>query len=398
MQLSESNQQPRSPVFEFDYVKDPLLQKDVHEGYWKLHETAPAVFWTPLNGGHWVLNSRASVNQVLKHPAQFTSRYVTIPATTYTPVIIPTTLDPPDHPRYRRMLHPFFEPKVIRVLEPRIVEWTNLLIDEVIDRKECEFVDAIASRLPVFVFMELMGLPLDKFNEFRTLVVSYFDAILDMVERGRRAEEIHGHLASLIAARRAEPKDDLISKLLSVDFEGRKLNPEELKSICFNMFVAGLDTVVNGMTFSMRHLAGDEALRQRIIDEPTCVGSLADELLRAYSVVNTRRYVVEDVVVEGVQMRTGDPILVPTMMVGWDEQLNSCPHQVSVDRGPPRHGAFGVGIHSCLGIHLARAELQTFYRLWFERIGHFRLADPTAPLSMRAGTVMAIRRLNLVWG
>lgn len=389
--------QAREPVFDFDYVKDPLLKKDVHEGYWKLKEAAPPIFWTPANGGHWVLNCRTAVNHVLRHPEAFTSRYVTIPATTYTPEIIPITLDPPEHPRYRRLLHPFFEPKAMERLSPRIAEWTHLLIDRIINAGHCEFVDDIASRLPVSVFMELMGLPLGQFDEFRNLVVLYFDAITDMAERARRAAEINAHLAIIIEERRASPKDDLISKLLGVEFEGRKLTKAELDSICFNLFVAGLDTVVNGLTFGARHLATDQALRQRVIDDSSCVASLAEELLRRYSIVNTRRYVIQDVVVGGVQMRAGDPILVPTMMVGWDQELNRCPHEVSLDRGAPRHGAFGVGIHTCLGIHLARLELQIFYRLWHERIGHFRLADPGGPLQMRAGTVMAIRRLDLAW-
>src|SRR3546814_10172344 len=98
------------------------------------------------------------------------------------------------------------------------------------------------------------------------------------------------------------------------------------------------------MSFGMRHLAGDEALRQRIIDDPACVPNIVEELLRLYSFVNTRRYVIHDVDLEGVQMKAGDAILVPLMMVGWDEQLNSCPHQASVDRGVYRHGAFGSEI------------------------------------------------------
>src|SRR3546814_19604557 len=81
--------QLREPMFDFDYVRDALLQNDVHEGYWKLKETAPPVFWTPANGGHWVLNCATAINQVLRHPETFTSRFVTIPATTYTPIVIP---------------------------------------------------------------------------------------------------------------------------------------------------------------------------------------------------------------------------------------------------------------------------------------------------------------------
>lgn len=387
----------RDPVFEFDYVNDPLIGGDVHEGYWRLKETAPPLFWTPANGGHWVLNSTSAINHVLRHPETFTSRFVTIPATTYTPVVIPTTLDPPEHRPFRQLLRPFFESKAIEPLETWVVGWANRLIDRFIDDKRCEFVDAIASRLPVSIFMEFMGLPLESFDEFRELVVSYFSAVIDMAERARHADTINGHLVTIVEERRREPKDDLVSKLLQAEIDGRPLSYDELMSICFNMFVGGLDTVVNAMSFGMRHLARDEALRQRIIENPGCIDNVVEELLRLYSFVNTRRYVTQDTEVDGVRMKVGDPILVPLMMIGWDERMNQCPHQASVDRGVYRHGAFGTGIHTCLGIHLARLELKVMYRVWFERIGHFRLADADAPLDMRAGMVMAIKKLNLAW-
>ena len=392
----------REPVYEFDYVNDETLKHGVHEGYWKLKEAAPPIFWTPANGGHWVLNSGDAVNEVLLNPDAFTSRYVTIPATTYTPVVIPVTSDPPEHGPYRKLLRPFFEPAAIKKLESKIVEWTNLLIDRIIADKRCEFVDAMSSRLPVSIFMELMGLPLEKFEVFRELVVRYFNAIIDMDERARAADEINGYLEDLVAARRSDPQDDLITKLLDAklkqpDGEERHLDQDELMSIAFTMFVAGLDTVANGLSFGMHYLASDEALRQRILDNPECIKNLPDELLRRFTVVNTRRYANYDVDVQGVTIRKGDAILIPTMMVGWEEKLNASPHDVSVDRGVPRHGGYGNGIHVCLGMHLARLELRIFYRIWFERIGHFTLADPDAVLEMRAGTVMALKRLELQW-
>ncbi len=387
----------REPLFDFDYVNDPLSGGDVHEGYWHLKETAPPVFWTAANGGHWVLNSASAITHVLRHPETFTSRFVTIPATTYTPVVIPTTLDPPEHRPFRQLLRPFFESKAIEPLEAWVVEWANKLIDRFIEDKQCEFVDAMASRLPVSIFMEFMGLPLESFEEFRDLVVSYFNAVIDMAERAKHADTINGHLVAIVEERRRAPKDDLVSKLLVAEIDGRPLAYEELMSICFNMFVGGLDTVVNAMSFGMRHLARDEALRQRIIDDPDCINNVIEELMRLYSFVNTRRYVTEDTEVNGVSMKAGDPILVPLMMVGWDDHMNVCPHQASVDRGVYRHGAFGTGIHTCLGIHLARLELKILYRVWFERIGHFRLADADAPLEMRAGMVMAIKKLPLAW-
>ncbi len=400
MQVTDS-QAVREPVYAFDYVSDDTFSKSVHDGYWTLKQSAPPLFWTPANGGHWVANSGDAVNEILLNPDGFTSRFVTIPATTYTPVVIPVTSDPPEHGRYRKLLRPFFEPAAIRPLEAKIVEWTNHLIDRIIAEKRCEFVDAISARLPVSIFMELMGLPMEKFEVFREVVVRYFNSIIDMEARAQAADEINGYLADLIEVRRADPRDDLISKILAATLDDengpRPLDEDELKSIAFTMFVAGLDTVANGLSFGMLHLAKDAPLRQRILDDPGCIKTLPDELLRRYTVVNTRRYANYDIDVLGVSIRKGDAVLIPTMMPGWEEARNTCPHDVSVDRGVPRHGGFGNGIHVCLGIHLARLELRIFYRIWFERIGHFRLADPDAKLEMRAGTVMALKRLELEW-
>src|SRR3546814_17868895 len=92
--------------------------------------------------------------------------------------------------------------------------------------------------------MVLMGLPLEHFDEFRELVVSYFSAVTDMAERARHDDTINSHLVSIVEERRKEPKDDLISKLLHADVDGRPLTYAELMSIRFNMFVGGLDTVV----------------------------------------------------------------------------------------------------------------------------------------------------------
>jgi cytochrome P450 len=387
----------RGPVYDFDYHLDPRLLDDVHDGYLTLKKEAPPVFWTPHHGGHWVAMTTEAATKVLRHPETFSSRYLSIPPNPNQPKMIPESLDPPEHKAYRQMLRPFFESKAIAPLEPRIVEWTERLIADVAPMGQCDFVEALASRLPVSVFMEMFGFPLDRFEEFRSIVVRYFNAQTAPEERMALSHQILGILAELIQSRMAEPKADLISTLIAIPFEGRRLTFDELMSIAFLMFLAGLDTVTNAMTFGMRHLAGDAALRQRIIDDPACIPNAVEELMRRYTFVSTPRYVVEDTVLEGVQLKAGDSILVPLHVVGLDPKLNPEPEKVSVDRPAYRHAGFGSGVHTCLGLHLARMELVIFYRVWFERIGHFRLADPDAKLTMRAGSVQAIESLPLAW-
>lgn len=391
------NSAERGPVYDFDIYLDPDLLEDVHKGYWRLKETAPPVFWTPKNGGHWMATTGEGVTKVLRHPEIFSSRYLSIPPDEKQQHMIPESLDPPEHRPYRQMLRPFFESKAIAPLESRIVEWTETLIDRIADQGECEFVETMASRLPVSVFMEMFGFSLDQFDEFRKLAVDFFSAQSTQEVRAQLGLEIVGKIVELIAARRAKPEKDLMSELVHLDFEGRKLTDEELISTGFLMFLAGLDTVVNAMTFGMRHLAHDEALRQRIIDDPDCIPNAVEELLRRYTFVATPRYITEDTELHGVKLPKGDMIVVPLAMVGWDEKLNEKPEEVSVDRGAYRHAAFGSGIHTCLGLHLARLELKTFYRLWFEKVGHFHEIDTGEKPKMRAGSVMALETLHLGW-
>ncbi|HEV7341673.1 MAG TPA: cytochrome P450 [Sphingopyxis sp.] len=394
--MTDSQAPARSPVYEFDYIADPGLLADVHDRYWELKETAPPVFWTNAHGGHWMCNTSASVSKVIRHPEIFSSRYLSIPPNPNQPKMIPEMLDPPEHRPYRQMLRPFFESKAIEPLEGRVVEWTDQLLGEIVDAGECEFVSAIASRLPVAVFMELFGFPMSKFDEFRRLVVGFFNARATPDERNALAQQILGHLAELIQQRMAEPQDDMISKIIVSEVDGRRVTFEEMMSIGFLMFLAGLDTVTNAMSFGMRHLAHDEKLRQRAIDDPAVIPDLVEELLRRYAFVATPRYIVQDTELEGVQLRAGDCILAPLPLVGWDEGLNPDPKRVSVERQFYRHAAFGAGIHTCLGLHLARMELIVFYRAWFARVGHFEQVQK-GDETCRGGSVMALEHLHLAW-
>lgn len=386
----------RRPVYEFDYVTGGEIARDVHETYWLLKQNAPPVFWTHANGGHWVVTSADAAIEVLRHPDRFSSRFLSIPPNPNQPRMIPESLDPPEHRAYRQLLRPYFESKAIEPLEPRIREWAEKLIDSVADQGGCEFVDALGSRFPVSVFMEMFGFPLDQFDAFRITAVGYFDTSTDDQVRLQLTQQIIGMLAELIEARRAAPRDDLVSTLVHIDFEGRKLTQDELVSIGFLMFLAGLDTVVNALTFGMRHLAGDEALRARMIEDPAAIPAIVEELMRRYTFVSTPRYIAQDTEIAGVQVYAGDMVLVPLHMVGWDEKLTRCPAEVRLDRPHCRHAGFGSGIHTCLGLHLARLEMTVFYETWAKRIGHFRMAE-NQTLRFRGGSVQALEALQLEW-
>lgn len=395
--MTKATHEPiHEPVYDFDYFLDPDILADVHAGYWKLKEQAPPVFWTPRNGGHWVANSAAAAIEVLRHPDRFSSKFLSIPPNPNQPKMIPESLDPPEHRAYRQLLRPFFDSKAVDPLEPQIRQWAQKLVDGVAADGECEFVEALGSRFPVVVFMELIGFPIDQFDLFRAMVVDFFDVHTDDERRMQLSMQIIGTLVQLIEARRADPREDLISTLVNIDFEGRKLTQDELISIGFLMFLAGLDTVVNALAFGMRHLAEDQALRTRMIAEPETIPHIVDELMRRYAFVSTPRHIAHDTEIAGVKVYAGESVLVPLASVGWDEKMTECPAQVRIDRPHCRHAAFGSGIHTCLGINLARLEMIVFYETWAATIGHFRIADK-GPLRFRGGSVQALEALPLAW-
>jgi cytochrome P450 len=394
--MTESLPSERAPVFDFDIYSDLLLADDVHAGYLGLREKAPPLFWTPRNGGHWVALASTDVLHIMQHPEKFSNRQLSIPANPDAPRMIPESLDPPEHRKYRQFLRPWFESNAIAPREARITEWATSFIGRVAAKGECEFVDEIASRYPVSVFMEMFGLPLDRIEEFRDLITGFFQSAGE-TDRQAHAGKIMAVLGELIQTRVAQPQDDILSALITSDFEGRKLDFPELMSIGFLMFLAGLDTVTNALTFGMKHLARHPEQQQQLIDNPDKIPGAVEELMRRYGFVSAPRQVIEDTELAGIALKQSDMIFCALNLVGMDGHLNPEPMVVEFDRPRCRHAGFGNGIHTCLGIHLARLELRIFYRLWLEKVGLFRLA-PHAPKPVtRGGSVLTQSSLHLEW-
>ena len=162
-------------VFEFDIYHDPGLLEDLHLGYRALQMRAPEIFFTPCNGGHWMVTRNELVQRVLKDPANFSNAEIEIPKTYSPHRAIPINLDPPEHTPYRVMLMRHFTPKVIAGIEESMQHWAEKVVDRAYDAGHCEFTEEMGAAFPVFVFMEMMGLPLDRFAEFRDIVTEFFD-------------------------------------------------------------------------------------------------------------------------------------------------------------------------------------------------------------------------------
>ena len=382
-------------VVDFDYFADSRFEADIQRGIHKLHTEAPDIFYTPRNGGFWVVTRYELMEKVLRDTEHFSNRELDIPKSNSPYVMIPLNLDPPDHLPFRMALMRHFDPKTIRAMEPALRSWSNRLIDAVIDKGGCEFAEDIGAGFPVSVFMELMGLPLERFEEFRAIVLEYFGRT--STERRIQLQE---HMMSVMWAefekRRTHPQDDLMTKLVNEQVRGRPLTDDELRSIGFLLFIAGLDTVANTLSFTFRLLAMNPDVQDRLSADPESTKDFVEEALRRCSIVQQTRLVKKDVEIAGAQFREGDMVVCPLALGGMDERRNPDPETIDIDRADRAHLAFSTGPHTCIGNFLARMEMRVMVEEWIRRIPRFRL-KPGADAEWRGGGVVALHNLHLEW-
>jgi cytochrome P450 len=397
---------PAAAVYDFDMFRDEGLLTDPHERIREILRVAPKVFWTPRNGGHWVATGHAENYAASRDTENFSSQLLpmaeaiefmkTLPADTHFPTPTPITMDPPVHTKFRAPLNPFFSPKAMLARKDEVRALANSLIDKVIDQGQCDFIPAIAEPLAVQVFLKLMGLPIERQAEFRDLVHEFLLPITNPTDSISRMRKVADAMTDVIKARRIEPQDDLISLLWSTEIDGRAMTFELMEDYGVLLFIAGLDTVINGMGFGIRHLARNPELQQKLRDNPKLIVESGEEILRRYTFTVPLRRVAKDVELGGWTLKEDDRLLLYLPAADLDEREFPQPENFDLDRENRVHIAFGVGPHRCLGSHLARIELQVIYEQMLTRLPMFRLADDK-PAKFHAGNIIAIDSLPILW-
>jgi len=382
-------------VFAFDIYGDSRVTDDVQGSYAEALKNAPDIFWSPLNGGHWMVQRYDLISEIVKNPAIFSAREMQIPRVENPPFMIPLSLDPPENVPYRHVLMPKFSPRAVAEMEGKMRAMAAEIIDEVVADGECDFVADISARFPVSVFMEVMGLPLEKLREFRHIADTYFNARTNE-DIQRISQQIFGIFNELIEYRRANAADDLITHFLTVDFEGRKLSQDEILAMCFVLFLGGMDTVTNVTGFTFQHLANDPELQARLAADPSRCGDLAEEGLRMFGVIGTPRLVMEDYEAHGVSFKAGEMVLSALWQSGRDPTKLDDPNRFDIDRKEKPHLNFSTGPHLCLGHALARAEMRILAEEWLKRVPSFR-SKAGVRHGFRIGTVIALESLPIEW-
>ncbi|MCO8246629.1 MULTISPECIES: cytochrome P450 [unclassified Haladaptatus] len=293
--------------------------------------------------------------------------------------------DPPRHDELRGVVDDEFSPRSIRELEPRIRELTTELLDDILDNgDEIDLVEEFAYPLPVIVIAELLGVPAEDRDQFKT----WSDAIVSAASEDENTEEFYErqgemrqemafYFVQLMEDRRENPQDDLISTLVNAEIDGEPLSHREILGTCILLLVAGNITTTNLITNAMRCFDEDDTFDSLTGDDKALTTAI-EEVLRYRSPVQAMtRVAMEDVTIGGETIEEGDRISVWMGSANRDERKFDDADEFRADRVPNQHLGFGYSTHYCLGAPLARLEAKVALSELFSRVSNITIPETT---------------------
>jgi cytochrome P450 len=394
----------RCPVFHQDFSEPQPLGC-----HWaladRLREQAP-LYFNSFAQGYWIFTRYDAVKDIYKTPEVFSSESITpwVPDPVYR--FVPTQVDPPNHIKYRRILNPWFSPRRMDEAEPQLRAICRRLVEETAPQGSCNFVREFALRFPTEAFLGVVGIDLAHADQFLVWVEDFFRGFGgDMESQDVMAEAlqgIRGFWVDALEERRgeAEPRPgDIASYLMHASYDDeRPLTDDERLDMLTVLVLAGLDTTRAQLGYMFRHLALHPEDRRRLIAEPEIVPYAVEEVLRFYTMIfGDGRKVTRDLEFHGASLRKGDMVYGLVSAANRDPRAWERANEFVLDRRKNNHFGFASGPHRCLGMHLARREMQIAVEEWLRAIPDFRLV-PEEPIMERGGGAMtAPLDLPLEW-
>lgn len=311
-------------------------------------------------------------------------------------------MDGADHRRYRKLTTASFTLAGVSALRPALAEILKKLIDDMVRQgPPADLVEALALPVPSQVICRILGVPYQDRQHFQRLsniltrgpgrgAAEFADAI----------GELHSYIAKLAEAKRAEPGNDLITALIKGFDADASLDSGQLVVIVLLLLVAGHETTAAMISLGVLALMNNQAQREALTGDPELTSNAVEELLRYVSIAQwVPRVAVADFAVAGVRVRAGEGLVILPLMVNHDPVVFPDPGRLDLRRAnASRHIAFGFGPHQCVGLQLARAELQLVYSALFKRLPGLRLAVPASQLVLRERAAMlGIESLPVTW-
>lgn len=398
-----TDQSERQPVADWATDFDHFDQAFVDDPYAinaELQQRCP-VAHSDRYGGVAVPTTFDDVAAVAHDTETFTSRRIIIseiPTDRRGIILPPINLDPPHHTEPRRVMLPFFNPTNTKRWEEPIREICRQRLDALEGRSECDIALDYARHVPGDLTATMFGVPPSEADQFRSWIHDLLEVGPTDVDVEREATNaIIGYMHGLIADRRANGGDDLVTYLFDKELDGEPMDDTAMAKMLFLLLLAGIDTTWSALGSSFLHLATNPDDLARLVAEPELVPTATEEFLRAYSPVYVGRIATKDAEISGCPVREGEWVMLNFPAANRDPAAFEDANDVRIDRQKNRHAAFGLGVHRCLGSNLARMEMNIAIEMWLERFPSFSLVEG-AEVDFAPGNVRGPRSIPVNLG
>jgi cytochrome P450 len=375
----------REPVIDFDHHSHEYWL-DI-DGYIDRARRQARVGWSPHHGGFWVVTRAKEAKWIAKHPEIFSSGRLGLPEG-YSNLNIPASfmgrdlmleeLDPPEHGKYRQLVNETLAPRQVMGFLSNIGQWATFLIDRFIEQGECDFVRDFTSGVSALVTLNLLGFPTDQWERYSG---SFHNSVGNRpgtpeFEMGRELVQWVGQqCAAMTAERVSHPADDVTSKWLACEVDGKPIDPERVTMLLFHFMGGGTETTGSLLASVLKYLSEHPEHRQPLLDDPELMDLATEEFLRVFPPAKAHgRVVVQDTELAGCRMKAGDRVLLSWVSTNRDEEVfGEDADKVVLRRFPNRHSTFSSGPHRCPGSHIARAVFQESIRQILTRMPDYRI-------------------------
>ncbi len=368
------------PVVHFDH-NSAEHSADPAASYRRLRETAP-VAWSEAHGGYWVLSDYQAVFEAARDDDTFSSERnsyggeglsVVIPKTP-APFHIPIEIDPPNFRKWRKLINPITAPAHVERMEKVVKHYVTTFIDDIIETGECDMTSVIG--VPAIVTVDWLGLPIEHWKSYAHAYHALLVAVPGTEEFDKAVNEelpmLEGVNREIIAARREQPTDDIISYLVQQEVDDRPVTDDEVFAIVDLLLSGGVGTTASLVSNTVVWLYQHQDVRQDLIDHPEKLQRAIEEFLRFFSPTQgLARTVTHDTEFLGCPMKEGDRVLMSWASANRDPAQFDNPDEIDIERWPNRHTAFGIGIHRCAGSNLGRAMAHELLSQILNRMGDY---------------------------
>lgn len=362
---------------------NPAISDQLHEWGQRLRSESQLAY-SEAYGGFYIASRHADISAITRNTESFTSAQgITIPPLANPVPSIPAESDEPMHRHYRAVLQSYLTLATVRQREEDIRALITQTIDAFIEKGEADLIGDLAAQIPTRAAALMFGFDHEeatRFDQgFRAVVAS---AGSDVDTQMRAVGDFIEFLKGRLEDRRKTPADDVISAMIDYDADGRKFTEDECLGLLWSVAGAATDTTRHAIGHALYYLHETPGLRERVLDDTGSIPAVVEESLRleapAYMI---GRVVAKEVTISGTRLKPGDRVL---LVYGWanrDESLFEDPNDFIVGRkNVMQHCTFGKGMHSCLGLHLARLEVRLVLEQVLRRLPDYRLTDkPNGP-------------------